>query len=479
MSDDISTLLQANENSIKEIFKNSSDIVYNNFQSYSGTNAILVYIDGVVKKEVLNRDVITPFISNYKNYNVKKCIYVSGVIETKSISEAVDKILEFNAILFVEKMDTAYIIDCKEWQKRQIEEPSSEIAIRGPKEGFVESIRINTTLLRRKIKNPNLIFENLYIGKQTKTNVVICYLDGITNQEILNEVRERVKRINIDGIFESGYIEQYIEDNHLTLFSTIGNSEKPDVIAAKLLEGRCAILCDGTPHALIIPHLFIEEFQSSEDYYQRPYISSILRLFRILSFLISTLLPSIYVALQTFHQEMIPTQLLIRMAANRESIPFPAAAEATFMIIMFELLRESSTRLPRKMGSAISIVGALIIGEAAVNAGLVSSAMVIVISITAITSFINSPLLEVIIIYRFAFLFLGSYMGLYGIICGIFLIVLHMTDLKSFGVPYMYPLTPFDKDGMKDYVIRFPLWLMKMRPKFSRLSNLTRRGKDG
>ena len=477
MEDNISSILQDNMNTIRDIFKHSSDIVYTDFESYSGVKAIIIYIDGVVEKDSLNQDVITPFILEYKNDSIKKCIHVAANVEISTMQEAIDKILEFQAVMFLDGFNIAYAIDAKGWDKRTIEEPESEIVIRGSKEGFVETIRINTSMLRRKIKNPNLVFEALKLGRQTKTDVAIAYIDGIANKDILDELRKRLSLIDIDGVLESGYIEEYIEDSHVSPFSTIGNTQKPDRVAAKLLEGRIAILCDGTPHVLTVPYLFIEHLQSSEDYYMRPYIASFLRALRIFAFFVSVFLPALYVALQTFHQEMIPTTLLIRMAAAKEGLPFPTAAEAFFMILMFELLRESGTRLPRQVGSAVSIVGALVIGEAAVNAGIVSGTMVIVTSITAICSFIVSSLSEVMVIYRLVFLFLGGFMGLYGIACGIAVTVAHAVSIKTFGVPYMFPLAPFNIEGMKDYEIRFPLFKMIKRPKFIVNKNIKRRRK--
>lgn len=478
MASNVLPNIQDNIDMLKNIFKNSADVVFNEFQAYSGANAVIIYIDGLVTKEILNRDVITPFILSYKNDDVKKCIHTSDVTESKSIEGVVQKIINFQAVIFIEDVDTAYIIDAKGWDKRAIEEPNSEIVIRGPKEGFVESIRINTSLIRRKIKNSNLIFESLKLGKQTQTDIVIGYIEGIVNVDILNEVRLRLNKIEIDGVLESGYIEQYIEDAHYSQFPTVGNTQKPDIAAAKLLEGRVVILCDGTPHVLTVPHLFIENMQSSEDYYISPILATVLRILRVGSLFLTILLPALYVAIQNFHQEMIPTTLLIRMAAAREGLPFPALIEAFFMITMFELLRESGTRLPRQVGSAISIVGALVIGEAAVSAGLVSGTMVIVISITAITGFIVSSLTELIIIYRFIFLFLSGFLGLYGITCGLFIVIAHVVSLKSFTVPYVYPIAPFNKEGMKDFISRFPLKYMIKRPKFIARNNRKRRGKS-
>lgn len=485
----VSEKLEDNKRFLVGSFKNSSDVIYYEFQVYSGTAALLVYIDGLVDKETLNRDVVDHILIKSKEYDfeekywglekLKSLIHVANIKETKMMSEVIGAILDGDTAMFFEGSGTAFIIDSKGWDKRAVAEPDTEAVVRGPREGYIESIRVNTALLRRKIKNTNLVFEGLKLGKQTKTDIDIAYIDGIVNQEVLEEVRIRLNKIDTDSILESGYIEQYIEDSPFSPLATVGNTQKPDITAAKLLEGRVAIFCDGTPHVLTVPNLFVEGIQSPEDYYSRPYIASFLRLIRLLSFAISILLPAFYVALSTYHQEMIPTVLLISMAGAREGIPLPALAEALLMELMFELLRESGIRLPRPIGSTISIVGALVIGEAAVNAGLVSAPMVIVVAITAIASFIVPALTEAVTIYRFILLFLGGIMGLYGITCGVFVMTVHAVALRSFGVPYTSPMAPLNLAGMKDYGLRFPLWSMITRPGSIVKNNKKRRGNTG
>ena len=318
-------------------------------------------------------------------------------------------------------------------------------------------------LLRRKIRNSNLVFEDYTLGEQTETGISIAYIQHIVNDDILNKVKRRIQDINTDSILESGYIEQFIEDSS-SILPTIGNTQKPDIVAGKILEGRVAIFCDGTPHVLIIPHLFIENIQVSEDYYSRPYIATFLRGLRIFALLLGILLPGLYVALQTFHQEMIPTVLLITMAGAREGVPLPSVLEALLMTIMLELIKESGLRLPKAVGSAVSIVGALVLGQAAVEGGIVSAPMVIVIAITAIAEFAVPALAEVMILYRLFLIILGGFMGLYGITCGLVIIIIEAISLDPFGIPYGYPIAPSDKTGLRDFIIRFPLWSMKKRP---------------
>lgn len=476
-----------NKNFIEKTFKQSSDITFFEFATISGIKILIIYIEGLVNKEVIGRDIINSLITKSKELqpnkltdpkSLKGLVAAANVLESKKMNDVIDKILNGFTAMFVEGITTAILIDSKGWTKRAVAEPDTESVIRGPREGFIENIRTNTSLLRRKIKNPNLVFENLSLGKQTKTNVAIAYIDGIVNQPVLDEVRRRLNKIDTDSILETGYIEQFIEDSPFSLIATIANTQKPDILAARMLEGRVAIFCDGTPHVLSVPHLFLEELQTSEDYYMRPFMASAWRIIRILALFISIFVPGLYVALQTYHQEMIPTILLLRIAGSTSDIPFPAGAEAFIMLIFYEFLRESGIRLPRAVGSAISIVGALIIGESAVTAGLVSGPIVIVIAITGVAGFIVPAFSEAIMIYRFLFLLAGTVMGLYGMVCGLIMLVMFAVSLRSFGVPYTSPLTPSDQGLFKDLFLRFPLWAMKQRPDAIVQDNKQRREND-
>lgn len=449
---------------IKENLNNSSDVVVHKFESIGGGKFLISYIDGLVDTDLINRDIITPLVSNTKENDIEKCLHVSKIEQIKKISDALDGILAGNTLIYLDELNTIYSVDLKKFEKRAVVEPESESVVRGSKEGFVESIRTNTSLLRRRIKNKSLVLENIKIGKRTKTNITLAYIDDIVNKDVLKELKKRLGLIDTDAILESGYIEQFIEDDPYSIVATIGNTQKPDVVAGKILEGRVAIFCDGTPHVLTVPYLFIENLQASEDYYMRPYMASILRILRFMALFISIMLPALYVDFQTYDQEMIPTTLLITMASSREGVPFPALIEALLMLFLFELLKESGLRMPKVIGSAVSIVGALILGEAAVSAGLVSAPMVIVVAATAVASFILPSLNEVIVFYRLFFLFLSGFMGLVGIACGIIAVFMQVLSLRSFGIPFTSPASPMEMQGLKDYVIRFPLWEMVFRP---------------
>ena len=352
------------------------------------------------------------------------------------------------------------------FEKRAIEIPAAERVIRGPREGFVEALGVNTSLIRRRIKSPDLKLISMEIGRYTKTKVVIAYIEGIADKTLIEEVNTRLKRIDIDGILESGMIEEFIEDNPYSPFPQVLATERPDVVTANLLEGRAAILVDGTPFSMVIPTTLYSLLQASEDYYARFIMATAVRWLRYLFVVISLLLPSLYVAVITYHHEMVPTTLLISMAASREQVPFPALVEALMMEVTFEALREAGLRLPQQVGSAVSIVGALVIGEAAVSAGIVSAPMVIVVSITGIASFTipRFPLAFALRMLRFPMILLAGTLGLLGIMLGIITIVIHLCTLRSFGVPYLSPMAPMKTQDLKDVLIRAPWWRLKTRP---------------
>lgn len=359
---------------------------------------------------------------------------------------------------------------------RAISEPVNESVIRGPREAFTETLRTNTALIRRKIKDPNLWLKSRIIGKYTKTNVSIMYINGIANDKVVTEVMERLDRIDMDGILESGYIEELIQDSTLTPFPTVYNTERPDVIAAELLEGKVAILVDGTPFVLIVPAPFNSFLQAAEDHYQRSDVSSLIRIMRYLGIGIALLGPSFYVSITTHHQEMLPTPMLLSLAAQREGVPFPAFAEALLMEVAFEILREAGIRMPRTIGPAVSIVGTLVIGQAAVEAGIVSAVMVIVVSLTAICSFLfpSYGLSNTFRLLRFPMMGLAAFWGLFGVMTGIIALILHMCSLRSFGVPYMSPFAPFIPSEQKDSILRFPRWALLSRSRLLSPNNITR-----
>ncbi len=478
---------------IKNSFEKCSDIIVRNFciGMEESIQAAIIYADGLADTNVV-QNVILNSLMDEKNHQepikeklhskgmkdwVKNCILTAGEVqEINHFQNLYNSVLSGNTIILMDGISDAISVATAGWKDRGISEPSSQTVVRGPREGFSENIRTNTALIRRKIKDPNLYCEQKQIGRVTKTAVSVMYIKGIANDKVVEEVHQRLDRIEIDSILESGYIEELIQDETYTPFPTIYNSERPDVIASNLMEGRVAIIVDGTPFVLTVPCLFIENFQIAEDYYQRADFGSLLRILRIMCFFIALLGPSFYIAVTTYHQEMLPTPLLISLAAQREGVPFPAFIEAVMMEVTFEILREAGIRMPRAVGQAVSIVGALVLGQAAVEAGIVSASMVIVVSITAIANFVFPAYNMAISVrmLRFFMMMLAASFGLYGITVGLLALLLHLNSLRSFGVPYMAPFSPLITADLKDTLIRFPLWAQFTRPRLINQKNMKR-----
>lgn len=442
----------------------------------SKTTILIAYIDGLINKDLVNRDILKPIMQEVKgdeselsidtvSYLKEKVLSISELTEVIKFKQAVNLILSGDTLIFIDGKRVALKVGTRGWETRGVEEPSTEVVVRGPREGFTETLRTNTALLRRRIKNPNLKFEMMTLGKQTNTDICICYIKNLIHEDIIKTLRRRLKKINTDAILESGYVEEFIEDAPFSIFSTVGNSEKPDVVAGKILEGRAAVLCDGTPFVLTVPHLFIETLISAEDYYSRPYIATLIRWLRILAFFITVSLPAYYVASVAFHQDVIPFKLLLTIVQSREGIPFSVFTETLLMAITYELLREAGVRMPRPIGQAVSIVGALVLGQAAVDSGIASNPVIMVTAITAITSFILPPLRGTVPFLRLFLLFAANIIGYMGILVIFIIIYIHMCTLRSFGVPYMAPFSPLYGMDLKDTFIRVPLWSMWLRPR--------------
>lgn len=386
---------------------------------------------------------------------------------TADLDNLLGEMLTGASAFMVDGTTEALVLSTRGWDKRAVAEPDTERLIRGPREGFIENLRTNTALIRRKLRSPNLRIETMRIGQRTQTDVAIVYIQGISPQKLVEEVKRRLERIKVDSILESGYIEEFIEDAPFSPFATVGNSERPDLVVAKMLEGNVAILTDGTPMVLTVPALFVESFKSPEDYYARPYYQTVVRWIRVIAYGFSVYLPGAYVALTTYHQELLPTPLLITMAAAREGTPFPAVVEALVMGIIFEILREAGLRMPRAAGQAVSIVGALVLGDAAVSAGLIGAPMVIIVALTAISSFVVPPQNDSGALLRLLVTAAAGVAGAYGVLIVTLGVLIHLSSLRSFGVPFFFPIAPFSRrDFAKDVVFRAPWWLMFTRPRF-------------
>ncbi|MCQ1529080.1 spore germination protein [Lutispora saccharofermentans] len=474
--------LEVNITKVKELLKDCDDVVYKEF--VVGVEQKLrftaIYIDGMIDTHKLNNAVLNPLmiqaryippeapkLSN-KLYELVRygTIPASELKESEDINEAILDILIGDAVLFIDGIRTLITISVKGWPARSIDEPSTEAVIRGPRDGFVETFRMNTALVRRRIRDHKLKLKQLRIGRRSQTDVGVFYIEDIAKAELVDEVFRRLKSIEIDAILDSGYIEQLIEDDPYSPFPQILASERPDEAAAELYEGRVVILVDNSPFCLIMPATLNSMFQSPEDYYDRWIIATVLRTIRYAASLIAMVLPSLYIALTSYNTGILPTKLILSIAASREGVPFPALVEAFVMEGTLELLREAGIRLPVSIGNAIGIVGGLVIGEAAVRAGIVSPIMVIIVAITAIASFAN-PSYNLSVgfrLLRFSLMVISGILGLYGLALGLIMIFTHMARLKCFNVPYLTPYVAVEPGDFKDTIYRAPTYKMIKRP---------------
>jgi spore germination protein len=487
--------LAFNLKTINDCIGHSPDVVIRQFRiGNREQKAAVVYVDGLADKSAVNEHIMKPLmlevakIDRTEQFPASRTpinIIKDAIITNCQAREALDlddcilEVLSGNTALLVDGCNKVLILGTPGWEARSIEEPVTESVVRGPRDGFVETLRNNIVLLRRRIRDPNFTMIKYKVGRRSKKDLVVTYIKGLTNQGLVDEVKRRIERIDIDDVQESGYVEQLIQDSFLSPFPQVQNTERPDKVVSALMEGRVAILLDGTPFALIVPVTFPILMQAPEDYYERWAFASVVRLLRYVLIFISLFLPSIYIALVSYNQGLIPTKLAISIAASREGVPFPSFIEAFIMELTIEILREAGIRLPRPVGQAVGIVGGLVIGEAAVQARIVSPIMVIVVALTAISSF-ATPQYSFGIAFRylrFVIMSLAAVLGLYGVVLAYIMITVHFVKLKSFGVNYAAPYVPYKPGDWKDFLIRMPVKAMKHRPELAKPQDTRRLGK--
>ena len=369
-----------------------------------------------------------------------------------------------NCALFIDTLDTCLVIDAKGFEKRAISNPRNEIVIKGSQEAFVETIRTNTSILRRLVNNENLIIEDTSIGAVSKTKCAICYIKDIANSDLVAEVKYRINNLDIDYIISSGQLESLIGENIRTTLPEVLSTERPDTAATSLLDGRVVVLVNGTPIALIMPCTFFDLLSSPEDTNINYRFANFLKIIRLFACVITLLLPGLYIAITNFHEELIPTELLFSIIAARRAVPISIETEIILMEIAFELIHEAGIRVPSPIGSTMGIVGALVLGDAAVSANIVSPISIIIVAITGLSSFAvpNYSLEFHFRIMRFVFIFLGAILGFLGIAIGIFIYLALLVNLSSFGIPYLAPYVPLNKVNSNSYFLS-PLWTREQR----------------
>ncbi len=468
---------------VREVLSKSSDVIFRDFviQGKEVVPCSLVVVDGLVDKHLLDQFVLKAIMVDSAGRPELAQMTITTALETiqnslapaneikkiTEMGEAIDAILSGDAVLFFAQTQEALVIGARGWVNRGVTEPETESIVRGPREGFSETLRINTSLLRRKIKHPSLRLVSLKIGDMTRTDVIVTYIENIASSDVISEVLKRLGRIKIDGVLESAYLESMIEDNPYSPFPQIAYTERPDAFASELLEGKVGILVDGTPIALTVPAVFWQFLQVSEDYYERAMIMILVRFIRFVGTAIALLAPSIYIAATTFHQEILPTSMALSISSGREGVPFPALMEALLMIISLEILQEAGLRLPKPIGQTIGIVGALVIGDAAVKASLVSPIMVIIVGLTAVSSY-AIPTYNMAIavrLIRIPLTILAGFTGFFGVSVALYGLLIHVLSLRSFGVPYFSPLAPLRiRALLQDVFVVAPIWALKRRP---------------
>lgn len=490
----ISKDLETNIKKIKEILIDCDDIIIREFTVGKKQNYkfALVYVDGLIDKQLINEYVMEALMYEARDeipnprtvgnnlYKLSKegGIPLTEVKDLYCLKTAIDSVLAGETILLFDGFSEILLTSSRGWPMRSIAEPTTESVNRGPRDGFTETGKINTSLVRRRIRDTKLKLKYQQIGRRSKTDIALMYIDDIVDKEVLKLVKQRIEGIDVDAILESAFIEQLIEDDWISPFPQIQDTERPDAVAAALYEGRVALIIDNTPFALIIPATFNSLLQSSEDYYKRWPGAFIVRMIRYIAIPLSLLLPALYIAITSYHPGMLPTKLALYLAATRIDVPFPAFIEAFIMEGTLEILREAGTRISGPIGTTIGIVGGLVIGQAAVEAGIVSPFMIIIVALTTISSFTlpNFSIASGIRICRFALMILSAILGLYGIGIGLIILLAHLVSLKSFGIPYMEPYSNIINDfsDLKDSVVRLPHKFMKLRPKYLNLGDKVR-----
>lgn len=446
---------------IKEAFKGSFDIVVK--KGYCGGRCVVfANCDGLCNSQKIADNAIRPLLQfegelpkgEEMDYICDRLLCGTEQKKETSLDAAMKNLLRGTLLIFVEGYKQCVVFGVQAIPERAISEPDTDVQEFGSREGFTENIKTNLTLVRKKLCSLNFTIEMQEKGKESKTRILLCYMKGRVSDETLDEVRDRLNKLNIDTVFSAGYLRKTLDTKRKSLFTMVGQTERPDTFAAKLCEGKVGILIDGTPFALFVPRLFMENFQTLDDYINRPYYATFMRGVRFLSFIISVFLPGIFVSIGLFHQEILPDDMLFNIVLMESNTLFTLTLEALIIHFIYETVREAGLRMPKSIGHAVSIVGALVIGDAAVTAGLIGAPMLIIVAMTAICSLVSSDLYQPIAVLRIAFIILGGAAGLYGIIIGASALIISLASMTDYGVPFLSPISPFRRRFLRDSIVR-------------------------
>jgi spore germination protein KA len=477
--DKLQTSLQDNKRALKQLLP-SQDVLTFDFFSDDGVACAVLYADGMVNKELIGelitkplQELALPDGEGLKDAVASACRFPERK-EVEILDDCAQEILDGNALLLVEGLSVGYSIGAKSLPVRSVSEPPTDVAVKGPREGFIEDVKTNMVLVRKRLKSPNLQMQVTKAGKRSNTAVCLCYLDGIVNEQVKTEVEKRLQKINVDVLPDSSYVATLISERKHSIFRSIGTTERPDVFAAKLAEGRVGILVDGSPIALTLPFAQVEDFQSNEDYYVSPFMATLFRALRLFSVLIALLAPSLYVCSQLFKMQLLPLSLTMTIAKSTKDIPLSPSMEMFLVLFVLEVLKEASVRMPKYVGMSLSVVGALVLGEAAVSAGFLSTPTIIVVAFSGICLYAVPNFVETGSILRWLFLITAGSIGPFGLTLCVAFTLYYMLTMDNFGMPLLAPFSPLTTDDLKDSILKFGLLSLKNRPRIYGSKNRVR-----
>lgn len=471
------------EQEIKLKLHESSDFKSRNVQFF-GVDLTICYIADITDNMLLNDTLINPITEadkmQFKDViaELKECVLSNQeVTDVFDLQTAVDKLLSGNTLILVDGADCILACDMEKITVRAVQEPPTSVVIKGPREGFTESLKYNLALIRKRVKTEDLVVKTLEIGKLTKTQVCITYFNSVADKKVVKEILSRLKKIEIDGVLDSHYLVSFLQKNPRSMFKQVGDTEKPDILVGKMLEGRVGIIVDGSPIALTLPFILIEDLQNSDDYYSQPSRVTFIRVLRLVGVILAVLLPGVYVALEKFHYKILPTEFLVTIMNTTEGIPFSPFMEIIFVVLLFEILYEANLRMPQYFGMAMSIVGALVLGETAVSAGLVSPPAVMIVALSGITFYIIPGQAAQFSLLRLLGVIIGACVGLYGIVIFCVFILSYLSSFDNYNSAYLAPMSPFIPEDQKDFFKRSTIKEMTKRPKSisNNRKNLNRR----
>lgn len=479
----MSTILQDNVSLISSRFENNPNMITKELQIY-GHSAVVMYIEGIVDSMILADFVLRPcqrvatdtysIDSDMIDFVSKNVLPLAKVEVTSDIDSIVEDMTKGKGVLVIDTCDRFILLDLEKVMQRAIMEPPTSAVAKGPRAGFVEDIKTNLSCVRKILATDKLKVETMQIGRYSNTAVSVLYIDGIADRKLVNKVLSKLKKIDIDGIIDSFYIVSFLEEHKYSIFREVGQTEKPDILSAKMLEGRIGILVDGSPIALTVPFLLFEDIQSSNDYYSDNNHTSFVRVLRLLSILITIALPGVYIAIQLHHYKAFPLKFLITIINSTQNLPLTPFLEMLFVLVLFEILYEASLRMPKYMGIAMSIVGALILGDTAVKAGLVSPPAVMIVAVSGITLYTVPEQSDQISVLRFVFTIVGGILGIFGMVLFGLYLMIYLNDFDSYGVSYLSPYAPYMEADTKDGVFQRDLLMMRHRPHSLNNKNKTR-----